>query len=108
MNKEEVQSISFQLIGYAGDAFSNFFQAVEMARKGEIDEANRLMKEGKTQLAKAHQAQTQLLATEAGGEDIAYSVILVHAQDHLMTAIMYERIAKEFIELYKERKERRE
>lgn len=104
MNREEIQSISFQLIGYAGDAFSSFFQAVDMARKGETEEAERLLKEGKAQLTKAHQTQTQLLTAEACGEDIAYSVILVHAQDHLMTTIMYERIAKEFIALYKERR----
>jgi cellobiose-specific phosphotransferase system component IIA len=29
--------------------------------------------------------------------------MLVHAQDHLMTTIMYERVAKEFITLYKEK-----
>lgn len=104
MNKEEVQSISFQLIGYAGDAFSSFFQAVDMARKGEIEKAEQLMKEGKAQLTKAHQAQTELLTTEASGKDIEYSVILVHAQDHLMTTIMYERIAGEFITLYKEKR----
>ena len=29
--------------------------------------------------------------------------MLVHAQDHLMTTIMYERVAKEFITLYREK-----
>ena len=36
-------------------------------------------------------------------KDIEYSIMLVHAQDHLMTTIMYERVAKEFITLYKEK-----
>ncbi len=103
MSKEEVQSISFQLISYAGDAFSCFFQAVEKAREGKPEEADRLIREGDAQLTKAHQSQTELLAAEAGGEDLAYSVILVHAQDHLMMTIMYERVAKEFITLYRER-----
>lgn len=103
MNKEEVQSISFQLIGYAGDAFSYFCQAVDKAREGKLAEAKELLAEGNKQMVLAHHAQTDLLTAEASGEDIAFSVILVHAQDHMMNAVMYERIAKDFISLYEER-----
>ena len=38
MNKEEAQMIAFQLIGFAGDAFSFFYKATEgyvFKRKGE-------------------------------------------------------------------------
>ena len=40
MNREEAQMVAFQLISYAGDAFSSFFKAVEKARNGEFDEAD--------------------------------------------------------------------
>ena len=100
MNREEAQMVAFQLISYAGDAFSSFFKAVEKARNGEADE---LIKKGESELTNAHNAQTELLAKEAQGKDIEYSIMLVHAQDHLMTTIMYERVAKEFITLYKEK-----
>lgn len=103
MNKEEAQMIAFQLIGFAGDAFSFFYKAVEAAREGKMEEAHGLLAEGEKQLAKAHNAQTELLTAEAQGKDIAYSIMLIHAQDHLMTTIMYERVAKEFIVLYKEK-----
>lgn len=103
MNKEEIQAISFEIIGYAGDAFSYFFQAVDKARDGKIKEAEELVKVGEEQMVQAHRVQTNLLTAEAGGKDLAYSIIMVHAQDHLMTTIMYERIAKEFISLYKEK-----
>lgn len=106
MNKEEVQSISFQLIGYAGDAFSYFYQAVDKAREGRFEEAEELVAQGEKQLVQAHHAQTDLLTAEASGEDVEFSVILVHAQDHMMTAMMYERVAKEFITLYKERSQK--
>ena len=33
MNKEETQMMAFQLIGFAGDAFSHFFQAIDAAKK---------------------------------------------------------------------------
>ena len=97
MNREEAQMVAFQLISYAGDAFSSFFKAVEKARNGEFDEADELIKKGESELTNAHNAQ------EAQGKDIEYSIMLVHAQDHLMTTIMYERVAKEFITLYKEK-----
>ena len=100
MNREEAQMVAFQLISYAGDAFSSFFKAVE---NGEFDEADELIKKGESELTNAHNAQTELLAKEAQGKDIEYSIMLVHAQDHLMTTIMYERVAKEFITLYKEK-----
>ena len=103
MNREEAQMVAFQLISYAGDAFSSFFKAVEKARNGEFDEADELIKKGESELTNAHNAQTELLAKEAQGKDIEYSIMLVHAQDHLMTTIMYERVAKEFITLYKEK-----
>ena len=102
MNREEAQMVAFQLISYAGDAFSSFFKAVEKARNGEFDEADELIKKGESELTNAHNAQTELLAKEAQGKDIEYSIMLVHAQDHLMTTIMYERVAKEFITLYKD------
>ena len=103
MTKEEVQGMSFQLIGYAGDAFSYYFQAVAKAREGKFEEADAMIAEGDKQMIEAHHAQTALLTAEASGEDIEFSVIMVHAQDHLMTTMMYERVAKEFINLYKER-----
>ena len=103
MNREEAQMVAFQLISNAGDAFSSFFKAVEKARNGEFDEADELIKKGESELTNAHNAQTELLAKEAQGKDIEYSIMLVHAQDHLMTTIMYERVAKEFITLYREK-----
>ena len=74
-----------------------------IARNGEFDEADELIKKGESELTNAHNAQTELLAKEAQGKDIEYSIMLVHAQDHLMTTIMYERVAKEFITLYREK-----
>lgn len=40
MNREEAQMVAFQLISYAGDAFSSFFKAVE---KQEMESLMKLM-----------------------------------------------------------------
>ena len=102
MDKEQVQLTSFQLVAHAGDAFSNFYEAVACARNGEFDRANTLVEKGEACLNDAHRTQTEMLSSEANGEDVAFSLMLVHGQDHLMTTIMFGRIARELIEVYKE------
>ncbi len=103
MEKQEVQAIAFQLIANAGEAFNCFYKAIDFAKAKQFEKANASMKEGEQFLHNAHNAQRDLLSAEANNEEIAFSVILIHAQDHLMNTILFERIAKEFIYLYKER-----
>lgn len=102
MNKEETQCMAFQLIGFAGDAFSHFFQAISEAKAGNYEKAERCITEGRKSMVEAHNAQNDLLAGEANGDDMVYSIVMVHAQDHLTMALMYERLAQEFIDVYRE------
>lgn len=101
MTKQEAQIVSFQIIACAGDAYSHFYHAVELAEEGKYEESEQEFKEGDAQLAEAHKSQTQLLTAEANNEDMDFSVILIHSQDHLMTTIMYERIAKQLVNTIK-------
>lgn len=102
MDKEQVQMASFQLVGYAGDAFSHFYAAVEAARKGEFDHVEEELHLGDDAMNEAHAAQTAMLSAEANGDDVAFSLMLVHGQDHLMTTIMFGRVARELIAMYRE------
>ncbi len=103
MDKEKIQEVAFRLIAYAGDAYSSFQNAVKKAREGEFDQAECKMEEGRKQLVNAHNTQTELLTAETQGEELAYSILMVHAQDYLMNAIMFESVAEELIYLHKER-----
>lgn len=49
----------------------------------------------------AHNAQTDMLAKEASGENIELGFIMVHGQDHLMTTLLLKEIVTDFIELYR-------
>ncbi|MDX7989752.1 PTS lactose/cellobiose transporter subunit IIA, partial [Xenorhabdus sp. 12] len=49
----------------------------------------------------AHHFQTELIQSEARGEKTEISVLLIHAQDHLMNAITVKELAEEFITLHK-------
>ena len=85
MNREEVALLGFEIVAYAGDARSKLLEALK---------ANGC-------IADAHHAQTSLLTKEAAGEDIAYSITMIHGQDHLMTTILLKDLMHHLIELYK-------
>lgn len=97
---EKLFELSFEIIAFAGNAKGIAFQAIEKAREGKIEEARELIKESKTELNKAHNVQTSLIRKEAGGEKNEISIILIHAQDHLMTTMNYQMLAEEIINLY--------
>ena len=62
------------------------------------------MNEAKQLQLKAHNAQTELLVQEANGEQTQFSMLLIHAQDHLMNSITFVDLSKEIIELYRRQK----
>lgn len=103
MDKIRMQDASVMLIAYAGDAYGHFNQAIVCAREDDFEAADAEMAAGRVSIAEAHKSQLELLAAEGRGECLDFSLLLVHAQDHLMTAMSFENIAREFITLYRER-----
>lgn len=91
---------AFKLIAAAGNAKSQAMMAIRAARDGNIEEARGLLVTADEDLHAAHRAQTELLTEEARGNGVAVNVILVHAQDHLTSAMLVRDLAEEFIELY--------
>lgn len=57
-------------------------------------------------MIEAHHAQTGLLTQEASGDPVAVSLLMVHGQDHLMTAIAFKDMAKEIIDVYQKMEEK--
>ncbi|MBM7656264.1 PTS lactose/cellobiose transporter subunit IIA [Neobacillus cucumis] len=103
MNKEELYSISFQLILHSGNARSLAMEALQDARNKDYEQADQKIKESENELLQAHKFQTQLIQREAGGDKYDIPILLVHAQDHLMTAMTVKDMAIEIIELRKEK-----
>ncbi|WP_456064396.1 PTS lactose/cellobiose transporter subunit IIA [Clostridium prolinivorans] len=96
-----MNSIAFELILYAGNGRSNAMEAIQEAKKGNIEKAEELIKEASIELGKAHEFQTKLIQSEANGESNPINILLVHAQDHLMTAMTVRDLAAEIVEIYK-------
>ncbi|MGX7163644.1 PTS lactose/cellobiose transporter subunit IIA, partial [Enterococcus massiliensis] len=58
-------------------------------------------KDAEKSLVEAHHSQTNMLTQEAQGNHMEVTLLTVHSQDHLMTAIAFTDLAKEIIDLYR-------
>ena len=102
IDKEQVARIGFEIVAYSGEARSNFIEAIQKVKNGESkEEVKQLIEEGNASLNLAHNSQTQLLAKEAGGEEVELGFIFLHGQDHLMTTILLKDILEFLMDIYK-------
>lgn len=102
---EDMQLLSFNIILHAGNARSNAMEAITLAKEYKFDEARCKISEADKEFTEAHHSQTKLLQDEAEGKQNEVTVILVHAQDHLMTAMTVKDLANEMIEMYEKMKQ---
>lgn len=95
------ETCCLELITHAGLGRSAAFTALRAAKAGDFAAAAAQLAEAERELGAAHVAQTKLLAGEAQGVGMTPSLLLVHAQDQLMTAIAERTLIAEFVELYR-------
>jgi len=100
----DMEQVSFNIILHAGNARADIFSALEEAKSGKWDVSEDLITKAKDELKQAHDAQTKLLQGFAGGVKIIPDLLLVHAQDHLMTAKSEFTLVEELIYLYRKQK----
>ncbi|HEM6304216.1 TPA: PTS cellobiose transporter subunit IIA [Streptococcus suis] len=101
MNQEELQVAAFQIILHSGTARTEVHEAFAAMRAGDYETASEKLETANTELVEAHHAQTKLLQDYASGIEIKIEIIMVHAQDHLMTTMTLREVALEMLELYK-------
>ena len=97
---EKLEEISMMIIANSGAARSNAFMALSKAKQGEFLEADRLLSEAENSLQIAHESHRELLKMDATGEVEKVSILLCHAQDHLMGSALAGDLIKEMIALY--------
>ena len=97
---------AFEMILHAGNSESASLLGMEAARQYDFEEAEKNCRTAKEELLAAHQIQTELIQAEAGGEKCEMGILMVHAQDHLMTAITTKELGMELIKEIKERRNR--
>ncbi len=101
--QEKLEEISMMIIANSGAARSNAFAALAEAKKGDFDAADALLKSAEESLQIAHESHRELLKMDATGEVKNVSILLCHAQDHLMGSALAGDLIKELITLYKDK-----
>ena len=94
MTPDELIDTSMMLIVHSGDARAAAFHALQEAKAGNYEEKKAL---------EAHHIQTGLLTDEGNGEGPQVNLLLVHAQDHLMTSMLAQELIAELIELHEKK-----
>lgn len=94
---------AFFIILHSGNARSKTMQALQSAREQQFSEADNLLEEAEKEINVAHKVQTEMIQSNARGEEINLSILLIHAQDHLMTAMLAIDLAKEILLLHKDK-----
>jgi len=98
---EKIVEESMQLILHSGTGRSMIIEAVEaLCMDGDIAVARQKIADAGKEIGEAHDIQTALISAECDGEDIEKSVILIHAQDHFMTALAVRDMAKLMVHMY--------
>lgn len=98
MNPEEQ---IFKLILHSGNGRSFAMEAIVLAKTNEFEAAREKISLAGKELVQAHHIQTQLIQGEIRGEKVEISLLMVHAQDHLMNAMSIKDLSEEFVDMYK-------
>lgn len=98
---EKLEEISMMIIANSGTARSGYFGALAEAKKGNFEAAAEMLKSADESLQVAHESHRELLRMDATGEVQGASILLMHAQDHLMGSALAGDLIKEMIDLYK-------
>lgn len=107
MESNEMEDMSkidmacFEIIANVGSARSCFIEAIDLAGEGKIDEAESRVAEGEQFFLTGHAKHGEMVAQEASGEHVEPSIILIHAEDQLMSAETFKILAGKFIDLAK-------
>ncbi|MGL9970478.1 PTS cellobiose transporter subunit IIA [Enterococcus sp. DIV1420a] len=102
MSSEEIQVAAFEIILNSGNARTTIHKSFAAMRKSDFSHADQLLTEANEEILQAHKSQTALLKDYAGGKKIEMEIIMVHAQDHLMTTMTLLEVAQEMKCLYEQ------
>ncbi len=97
----EIELACFKIISNVGMARSSYIEAISKAKYGNFDMAEKCIKDGQEYFSKGHKGHAELIEKEAVGESVVCSLLLVHAEDQLMSAENFKIIANEMIDNYK-------
>ena len=97
---DEQEQTIINLIVNAGSARSSAIEAIQYAKAGDLEKAEESINAAKESVNEAHHAQTEMIQAEIRGEKAPLNLLMVHAQDHLMCALVVIDLAQEFVAIW--------
>ncbi len=97
----DLESTVMELIINAGESKSCAMQALMSAKKGEWDQVDELLAQSTEAAKRAHRVQTELIGMDEGEGKVPVNLIMVHAQDHIMTSMLAREMIEELIEIHR-------
>ena len=90
-----------QLILHSGTGRSMVIEAVrQLLEDGDVAAAKAKIAGGGKEIGEAHNIQTAMMTAECDGNPVEKSILLIHAQDHFMTALAVRDMAQLMVEMY--------
>lgn len=98
---QDMEETVMELIINAGESRSCAMQALYAAKSGKWDEVDGLLAESTAASKRAHKVQTALIGMDEGTGKVPVNLIMVHAQDHIMTSMLARELIEELIEVHR-------
>ncbi|HJF34003.1 MAG TPA: PTS lactose/cellobiose transporter subunit IIA [Sporosarcina psychrophila] len=100
---EEYYTAAFHIISNVGTAKSLTIEAIQAAKENQFSLVDKKIEEASKLFAEGHKGHAEFIKRESAGEELKYSLMFMHAEDQLMNTETIMLLAKEIIDLYKNR-----
>ena len=104
LEENEYYTLAFQIISNVGTAKSLVIEALYEAKEGKFESAEEKLNESKHFFVEGHKMHASLIQREASGEKLEFSLMLMHAEDQIMSVDTITLLVTEMIELYRRSK----
>lgn len=90
----------FQIIAAVGAAKSSYINAIQVAKGGDVEGARAAIEQGNESFKAGHDVHLKLLQRTAAGEQLPFTLILLHAEDQMAAAETFRVVAEDFIDVH--------
>ncbi|BDR16599.1 PTS lactose/cellobiose transporter subunit IIA [Vibrio sp. STUT-A11] len=101
----DLENTVMELIINAGESKSLAMQALASAKRGEWEDVDGLLEESTAAAKRAHGVQTELIGLDEGEGKVPVNLVMVHAQDHIMTSMLARELIEELINVHRKLQE---
>ncbi len=91
----------FTVILHAGTSRSKAIEAAELAQAGDFEAADAMLAEAEGEQTEAHKVEARIIQMEAGGEQVPFSVLLIHSMDLLLLGWAEIDHTRQLLDLYR-------